>query len=173
MTTRDGMKLVSFEGAGGAALRDRQKWAELGISCRKTPCAVRAALLMERLAFVPWKPLKVRSEPVQKCKLVKGKDAPRPQSTEHRLSVPWASSIQPQQLQVCPSFLQVWPAPWLSARETRWSTLAWAVFTSERREQDRYMKAQRHGLLRQMAMGLLPSPDVFFFPACSPTGPMH
>lgn len=79
---------------------------------------------------------------MQKCQLMKYKDTHRPQSTARRLSVPWTSSIQPQQLQVCPSFLQVWPVHWLSARETRWSTLAWAVFTSERREQDRYIKTQ-------------------------------
>lgn len=146
---------------------------------------MRAAGLLELLAFLPWKPLKVRSERVQKCQLVKYKDTHRPQSAGHRLSVPWASSIQPQQLQVCPSFLQVWPVPWLSARETRWSSLAWAVFTSERREQDRYIKTQTKAWLAQTDEGYRTPPLCkakcnntshplrCFFPACSPTGPMH
>lgn len=142
---------VSFEQAGWAALRDRKKWAKLDIS-RCTPgerYTVRAALPVELQAFLPWKPLKGRSERAQKRHLVKCKDSQRPQSTGHRLSVPWASSIRPQQLQVCPSFPQVWPVPWLSARETRWSTQAWTVFTSGRREQDRYTKTQTKAWLAQ------------------------
>lgn len=151
MNTRE----VNCKQAGGTALDDRQKWGELGTSCCRPGKIQHVQGAQPSILGSHQKEEMIRDPlPSQepKYRVVGYKDTrdPRVLSTDYQSPGHPTFSLSSCTSSLLP-FLQVWPAPWSGAKETRWHTPAQAVFILERKEQDRYIKhRQRHALLRQL-----------------------